>query len=214
MVSTRKEKIRQKRQISQLKETLKDFVFGNNTNMGVSGNGNLEEQASGHHRDFERIVDNASQNQVIGNNTDDKIRDAVDSVVIVVENRMHDAILTAINDVVIPQVEMTVRPITRTPGNGPNSIVQNPDQRDFTKNTKNTPLRLASSRLDLIIDRDIIDETRDIDDFQDGDLPATRLNYDRRAHAHHSHLLLRFDLFAYVLVNLFLEKKNANEETP
>ena len=60
---------------------------------------NLQQQAYGRHRNFERIVDNASQNQVIGNNTDDKLRDAVDSAVIAVENCMHDAILTATNDV-------------------------------------------------------------------------------------------------------------------
>ena len=153
--------------------------------MGVAENENLEQQANGHHRDFERIIDNASQNQVIGNNTDDRIRDAVDSAVIAVENRMHDVILTAMNDMVIPRVEMAVRSITGSSGNRPNSIGQNPDRRDFTGNTKTTPLRSTSSQLDLNIDQDIIDETRDIDNSEDGDFLATSLNYDRKAHAHH-----------------------------
>ena len=101
---------------------------------------------------------------------------------------MHDAILTAINYVVLPRVEMAVRSITGSSGNGPNStnsIVQHPDRRDFTRNTENTPLRSASSRLDLNIDQDIIDETRDIDNSEDGDFPATRLSYDQRAEAHY-----------------------------
>ena len=101
MVSTRKKKNQQKRQLSYLNETLNDFIHGSNTNMGVSETENLEQQASGRHRDFERIVDNASQNQVIGVNTDDRIIDAVNSAVIAVENRMHDAIFTGINGVVI-----------------------------------------------------------------------------------------------------------------
>ena len=68
----------------------------------MSKNQSIEEQASGSHRVFQRIVDTASQNQVIENKTDDKIRDAVDSAVIAVDNLMHDAILTALNDIVFP----------------------------------------------------------------------------------------------------------------
>ena len=99
---------------------------------------------------------------------------------------MHDVILTAMSHEVIPRVEMAVRLITGPSGNGPNSIVQNPDRRDFTGNTENTPLRSASSRLDLNFEQDEIDESPDIDKFDDGDFPATRLNYDRRAHIHHN----------------------------
>ena len=93
MVSTRKKKNQQKRQRSQLNETLNDFIIRNSTNMGVPENENLEQQASGRLREFEGIIDNASQNQVIGNNTDNMITDAVDSNVIAVENRMHDLIV-------------------------------------------------------------------------------------------------------------------------
>ena len=89
-------------------DSLNDSVIGNNTKRGVSENHNIEEQTSGRRRDFESIVDTASQNHVIGNNTDGKIRDAVDNAIIAVENLMHDAILTALNDRVFPRVEMTV----------------------------------------------------------------------------------------------------------
>ena len=90
------------------------------------------------------------------------------------------------NDVVIPRVEMAVRSITGSSGSGPNSIVQNPDRRYFKGNTENTPLRSASSRLDLNFDQDLLDETRVIDNSEGGDFPATTLNYDRRAQAHHN----------------------------
>ena len=185
MLSTPKKKNQHKRQLSKLNETLNDFIIGNNTNFGVSENENLEQQANGRHKDFERNVDNASQNQVIGKNSGDKIRDAANSAVIVVENRLHDAILTVMNDVVIPRVEMAVRSITGSSANGVESIVQNLDRRDFTGNSKNTSLRSASGRLDLNIDQNIIDEIRDIEISEDGGYPATKLNYDRRAHTHH-----------------------------
>ena len=48
-----------------------------------------------------------------------------------VESRMHDAILTAIDSVVIPTVDMAVKSITGSTGHGTNSEVQNPDRRDF-----------------------------------------------------------------------------------
>ena len=99
---------------------------------------------------------------------------------------MHDAILTAMNDVVTPRVEMAARLITGSSGNGPNSIVQNSDRKDFTGDAENTPLSSASSGLDSNIKQDELDETRDFDTSEDGDFPATKLYYDRRAHAHYN----------------------------
>ena len=125
MVSTRKKKNQQKRQFCQLNGILIDFIIGNNANMDVTENEILEKQAKGHHRDFEGIVDKAGQNQVIGNNAGYRIRDAVVSDVIAIEYCMHDPRLTAMNDVVFRQIAMTVRSVTGSSGNGPNSIVQN-----------------------------------------------------------------------------------------
>ena len=47
MVSTRKEKNQQKKQLSRLNETSNDFIFGNNSNMGVTENESLEQEANG-----------------------------------------------------------------------------------------------------------------------------------------------------------------------
>ena len=87
--------------------------------------------------------------------------------------------------VVIPRVETAVKAITGSVGHGPNSSVQNPDRRDFTGKTEITPLRSASSRLDLNIEQDEIDDARDIYNTEDANFPATKLDYGRRAHAHH-----------------------------
>ena len=45
----------------------------------------------------------------------------VSSAVMIVENRSHDAILTAIDKVVIPRVEMAVKSITGSTGHRTNS---------------------------------------------------------------------------------------------
>ena len=101
-------------------------------------------------------------------NTYDRIRYVIDNAVITVKNCMHDAISTAMNNLVIPRVEIAVRSITGWSGKGPKSIVQNPDRSDFTGDTENTPLRSASKWFDLLnIEQDDIDETGDFDNSED-----------------------------------------------
>ena len=99
---------------------------------------------------------------------------------------LKDAILTAMDKMVIPRVEMAVRSMAGSSGHRPNSVIQNPDRRDFTVNTGKTPLMSTSRRLHFNIDQNGYDETRDVENFEDGDFLALKHNYDRRAHTHRS----------------------------
>ena len=104
----------------------------------------------------------------VESNTGDRIRYVIDNAVITVKNCMHDAILTAMNNLVIPRVEIALRSITGWSGKGSKCIVQNPDRSDFTGNTENTRLRSASKWFDLFnIEQHDIDETRDFDNSED-----------------------------------------------
>ena len=103
-----------------------------------------------------------------------------------VENRMHDTVSTAMDSVLIPKVEMAAKSITGSAGHGTSSEVQNPDRRDFLGSFRNTLLMSASSRLDKDIELNGNDETRNDMDFEDGDFPALKSNYDRREHTHHT----------------------------
>ena len=158
MASARERKKQQKKkQLSQLNETSNDVIIGNRANVSVVETETLEQQTDGQHYGFERLVDSASQNHAVENN-EDKIERAVDNLVFPVQNRMHDAILTAMDKVVLPGVEMAVRSFTGSSGHGPNNGVQNPDRRDFLGNANNTPLMSASNRLNLIANQDRNDE--------------------------------------------------------
>ena len=75
---------------------------------------------------------------------------------------------------------MVVKVITGLTGHGTNGEVQNPDRRDFFGNIRNTPLLSASSWLDLENELNRNDETRNDEDFEDGEFPALKPNYDRR----------------------------------
>ena len=127
----------------------------------------------------------ACQNQVIGNNIDEKITGMVDNAVKTVENCMHDVLFRALDNVNIPRVEIAVRSITGSSRHGPNSTEQKHDRKDFIGNTDNTPLKSTFAGLDLNIDLDRINETLLIENFEDGNFPALGPNYDRQAHAHH-----------------------------
>ena len=78
---------------------------------------------------------------------------------------MDDAILTTMDNVVIPRVELAVRSLTESLGRGLSSVVRNPHQRVFSGNTGNTPLMSASSRVDLNLDQDKNDDTRNVENF-------------------------------------------------
>ena len=52
-------------------------------------------------------------------------RKGLDSVVAAVKNRVNDAILTRMDSVVIPRVEIAIRSIVGLSGNGPNNVLQN-----------------------------------------------------------------------------------------
>ena len=124
---------------------MNDIVIGSNTKVGVIEKETLESQTHLDYNKWERIADgdiSTHQNQVIGNNIDDRIRKAVDSTVKTVANRMHDVALTAMDNVVISRVEKAVRAISASSGHGPTSTFENPHRRDFVGNTKT----LRSSR--------------------------------------------------------------------
>ena len=81
---------------------------------------------------------------------------------------------------------MAVKSILDSTGLGTNSEVENFDRRDFLGVIRYTPLMSASNRLNLDIELNWNDETRNDEDFEDGDFPVLKSISDRRDYAHHS----------------------------
>ena len=147
-VSTRKKKHEHKKQLSQLNETLNNYIIGKITNASAIVNETLEPQTNNLSNSCERIAvgeNSACQDGVVDETIDDKIRKAFDNAVMTLKNRIHDAILTAMDNILITRVEMAVRLITESSIRGPSNMVLNPDQHDFTGITKNIALTSAFS---------------------------------------------------------------------
>ena len=106
-----------------------------------------------------------------------------------VKKRVHGGILTAMNHVVLPRVEMSLRSITDSPGRGSYRMAQNSDQRDFSGNT---------SRIAWNTDQDRNDEDRSFENIEEGDFLALGPNYDRQAQPHPSETLGLITLWCVV----------------
>ena len=69
----------------------------------------LEQHTKDQHNNFEGFVDSVSENRIKEINLDDKNRRAVGNTDSTVEKGMHAAIFTAMDEVLIPKVEMAVK---------------------------------------------------------------------------------------------------------
>ena len=174
-----------------MSETLNDFVSGTKKTLGLKQKRTLQPHTDCRYDNPEKKLDgkiSACQSQVIGIIIDSKIRKAVDDAVMTVGNCLGDALLTAMDNVIIPRVEIVLRSITGcSSGHGPESAVQKLDGRDFIRNTENIPLISAFNHLDLHIQEDRNAQIRDIESFGENVFPALRLNHYRRTEAHHNY---------------------------
>ena len=111
-VSTRKKKHQHKQQLSQLNGILNDFVIGIDTNASATCNEASKTQRNSRANVFGKVTvgeNSKNQDQFNENNLDDRVWGAVDNAVMTVKNLMQDAILTAMDNVITPRVQMAVK---------------------------------------------------------------------------------------------------------
>ena len=101
-----------------------------------------------------------------------------------VETRVQDAVLTAIEILVVPRKELVMKSANAPPGRSVDGNVLERDQRDFLGNIKG-PRMTASSRINWHSDIKIIDEIRGNITVEEGDLLVNEKNIDRQKYAHH-----------------------------
>ena len=187
MVLTRKKKQQSKKLFSQLNESDADLMIGQ-SNHEVQ----TESRANAAHGNIS-LNDTNNPTQVSGSQVDmhtlektivNEVRSEVNSVMTTVETREQDAVLTAVEDLVILRVEQAMKSVNASTGRGVGSVVLNPDQRDFSRIIKGQQ-RTVSSRRNSHRDIIRIDETRGNIAVEGGDLLVNERNIDRPTHTHH-----------------------------
>ena len=190
MVSTGKNKQQNKRLFSPLSERDTDSMIGQN---------NQDEQIKSRYNMICRGI--SSDN--IGNRTQvnypqkdvhtpeenfvRKVRSEVDVAMTSVETRIQDAVLTEIENLVNPRMELAMKSANAPSGWSVDGNVLQPDQRDFSGNIEGLR-RTASSKINSYSDLNRIDETRGNITVEEGALLVDEKNIDRQTYAHYTHL--------------------------
>ena len=134
MVSTRKKKQQNKRPLSQLDESDTLFVIGQNNHAAQAGSKtNMVNIGSSSSNMKGPIQVNSSQVDMhtVEENFVSKVQSEVDNVMVTVEIRLQDAVLTAIESLVIPRVQLAMKSANVFSRQNVDGNMSEPDQRDF-----------------------------------------------------------------------------------
>ena len=189
MVSTRNKRQSNKRLLSQLDDFDRDMILGNAVSERQE-NAVVNEGAND--RDF--TVGTSSNDSIVNGNAmsvktlercfngmiDSEMSNNVDTV----KDRMQNAILTAIDNIVTPKIELAIRSINASSARDATSVSASSERREHVG--INASFENASGNNNTLGVSNVNDETRhDIpDEVSELSVPETRFN--RQPHIHHS----------------------------
>ena len=162
MVSTRRKEQQIKKLLSQLGESDADFMVGQSNHeartdsraTAVDKNTYLNNTEGSNQVSCSQLdIHTLDENIVI------KVRSEVGSVMTTVKTRVQDAMMTAIENLAFPEVELAMKSGNASYGHGLGSVVMDPDQRVFPGNVEGLQMT-ASSRINSQTDLNGIDENR------------------------------------------------------
>ena len=188
MVSTRKKRQSNKRLLSQLDDFDRDMIIGN----AVSER--LENAVVNEGTDDQDFTVGTSNNDSVVNGSamivktlercfNERIDREMSNIVDTVEDRIQNAILTAIENIVAPKIELAIRSINASSGRDANSVSANSERRERVG--VNASLENASRNNDTLDVSNVNDETRHNipDEVSELSVPAT--HFDRQPQTHH-----------------------------
>ena len=111
--------------------------------------------------------------------TDREMSNIVDTV----EDRIQNAILTAIENIVAPKIELAIRSINSSSGRDATSVSANSERRERVG--INASFENASRNNDTLDTSNVNDETRHNNPDEVSELSVPETHFDRQAHTHH-----------------------------
>ena len=188
MVSTRKKRQSSRRFLSQLDDFDQDMIFGNAVSERQE---NTVVNEGTNDRDF--TVGTSSNDSIVNGNAmnvktlercfyervDRKMSNIVDTV----EDRIQNAILTAIYNIVAPKIELAIRSINASSGRDATSVSTDSERSEHAGN--NTSFENASGNNNTLGVSNVNDETRHNITDEASELSVTETHFDRQPHTHH-----------------------------
>ena len=189
MVSTRKKRQSNKKLLSQLDDFDQDMNIGNAVSERQE-NAVVNEGTDA--RDF--TVGTFNIDSVINGNSmsvktsercfNERIDREMNNIVDTIEDRMQNAILTAIDNIIAPKIELAIRSINASSGRDATSVSANSERREHVG--IRASFENASRNNDTLDVSNVNDETRhNIPDEVSG-LPVPETHFDRQLLTHHS----------------------------
>ena len=197
MVSTRRKRQSNKRFLGQLDDFDQDMIIGNAVSERQE---NAVADEGTNDRDF--TVGTSNKDSVINGNAMsvktlercfneriDRERE-MSNIIDTVEDRIQNAILTAIDNIVAPKIELAIRSINASSGRDVTSVCANSQRSEHV--WINASLENASGNNSTRGDSNANDETRHNIPDEVSELWVPETHFDRQPHTHHiSNLRLR-----------------------
>ena len=189
MVSTRKKRQSSRRLLSQLDDFDQDMIIGNTSS---AGEGNVVVNEVTNDRDF--TVGTSNNDSVVNGNAisvktlercfNERIDREMNNIVDTVEDRIQNAILTAIENIVAPKIELAIRSINASSGRDTTSVSENSERGERVG--INASFENASKNNDTLDVSNGNDETRQNNPDEVSELSASETHFDWQPQTHHS----------------------------
>ena len=189
MVSTRKKRQSNKRLLSQLDDFDQDMIIGSAVSERQK---NAVVNKGTNDRDF--TVSNPSNNTVVNESAinvktlercfNERIDREMNNIVDTVEDRIQNAILTAIENIVAPKIELAIRSMNASSGRDVTSVTANSERGERVG--INASFENASENNNTLRVSNVNDETRQNIPDEVSELSVPETHFDRQPHTHHT----------------------------
>ena len=188
MVSTRKKRQSNKRLLSQLDDFDRDMIIGNavserQENAVVNEGTNDRDFTVGTSSNDPIVNANAMSVKTLERCFNERIDREMNNIVDTVEDRIQNAILTAIDNSVTPKIELAIRSINASSGRDVTSVSANSERRERVG--INASFENASRNNDTLDISNVNDETRHNIPDEVSELSVPETHFDQQAHTHH-----------------------------
>ena len=188
MASTRKKRQSNKRLLSQLDDFAQEMIIGNAVrerqgNAVVNFGTKDRDLTVGISNDSSVANGNAVSVKTLERCFNERIDREMSNIVDTVEYRIQNAVLTAIENIVAPKIELAIRSINASSGRDATSVSANSERRERVG--INASFENTSKNNDTLDVSNVYDETRHniLDEVSELSVPIT--HFDRQTHTHH-----------------------------
>ena len=188
MVSTRKKRQPNKRLLSQLNDFEQDKIFGNTTsdrqeNVVVNKGTDDQDFTVGISNVSPIVNENVMNVKTLERCFNERIDREMNNIVDTAEDRIQNAILTAIDNIVAPKIELAIRSINASSGRDATSVSANSERREHGGIIAS--FENASANNNTLGVTNINDETRHNIQDEVSELSVQGTHFDRHPRTHH-----------------------------